>query len=224
MRTSEPGYAPGSAVLLGLGSTSTFTKDELYAAWTALLERIGSDGAVVLVIDDAQHADDGLLDFVEHLMDRASFGIFVLMLARPGVLVRRPELAANRRVTVMHLSPLDESAMGKLVDGLVTGLPARVRDVLVDRAEGIPLFAVETVRGLIDQDLVVPRDGRYVVDETGSIDLDALAAPASLQTLIAARLDALDPLERRVVADASVLGVAFSAEDLASIGQRPGQP
>ncbi|MET0740560.1 MAG: adenylate/guanylate cyclase domain-containing protein [Candidatus Nanopelagicales bacterium] len=209
---------PRVGVLLGLDASSTFTKDELYAAWTALLERIGSDLAVVLVIDDAQHADDGLLDFVEHLMDRASFGVFVLMLGRPGVLVRRPDLAANQRVTVLHLSPLDESDMGRLVDGLVTGLPARIRDLLVDRAEGIPLYAVETVRGLIDQDLVVPREGRYVVDETASIDLNALTAPASLQTLIASRLDALDALERRVVADASVLGVSFSSEDLASMG------
>ena len=49
--------------------------------------------------------------------------------------------------------------MADLVDGLVHGLPAEVRDQLVQRAEGIPTYAVETVRALIDRDLVVPRGG-----------------------------------------------------------------
>ena len=83
--------------------------------------------------------------------------------------------------------------MTALVDGLVHGLPDTARAALVARAEGVPLYAVETVRSLIDRDAVVPLEGRYVfVDSAGErVDLSTLAAPASLQTLIAARLDAL---------------------------------
>jgi hypothetical protein len=101
--------------------------------------------------------------------------------------------------------------MTTLVDGLVADLPARARSAIVGRAEGVPLYAVETVRSLIDRDAVVAQDGRYVfVDhDHAKVDLDQLSAPTSLQTLIAARLDALTPAERRTVQDASVLGVSF---------------
>jgi class 3 adenylate cyclase/tetratricopeptide (TPR) repeat protein len=208
---------PRVAVLLGIDTASTFTKDELAVAWTLLLERIGSDGPVVLVVDDAQHADDGLLDFVAHLLSRASFGIFVLMLARPGIVARRPDLAGHPRVTVLHLAALEPPDMARLVDGLVLDLPSELRPLLVGRSEGIPLYAVETVRALIDRDLVVPRDGQYVVAPGATIDLDNVGAPASLQTLVAARLDALSPDERRVVADGSVLGLSFSKGDITAL-------
>ena len=89
---------------------------------------------------------------------------------------------------------------------------------MVTRAEGIPLFAVETVRALIDRDLVVPRDGQYVPADDVDLDLDTIGAPASLQALVAARLDALTADERRVVALASVLGGVFSREGLVAVG------
>ena len=100
----------------------------------------------------------------------------------------------------------------------MAGLPAVPRAALVDRAEGIPLFAVETVRALIDRDLVIPREGRYVPADGADLDLDVIGAPASLQALVAARLDALTPAERKVVTDASVLGVSFTVEGLLALG------
>ncbi len=145
---------------------------------------------MVLVVDDAQHADEGMLDFLDHLLSSAQAPIFVLALARPELLARRPALG-GRRTTVVHLDPLDDAAMAILVDGLVVGLPPASRTALVERAEGIPLFAVETVRALIDRDLVVPREGQYVPADAAALDLDAIGAPASLQALVAARLDTL---------------------------------
>ena len=112
--------------------------------------------------------------------------------------------------------------MATLVDGLVDGLPGDARTALVDRAEGMPLFAIETVRALIDRDAVVPRGGQYVPAEGVDLDLAAIGAPASLQALVAARLDALSPAERAVVADASVLGASFTQEGLTAIGSAPG--
>lgn len=212
---------PRLAVLLGVGAGPSFAREDLFAAWTAFLEHL-SDGdlTVVLVIDDAQHADDGLLDFLDHLLGTARSPIFVLALARPDLLVRRPDLG-GRRTTVVRLEPLGDEAMADLVDGLVVGLPDASRSALVARAEGIPLFAVETVRALIDRDLVIPREGRYVPAEGADLDLDAVGAPASLQALVAARLDALTGEEKRVVTDASVLGVSFTREGLVALGSDP---
>ena len=98
-----------------------------------------------------------------------------------------------------------------------TACPDNVRAALVERAEGIPLFAVETVRGLIDRDLVIPLDGRYVLADGSSSTCGRSALRPLCRRLVAARLDALSPDERRIVADASVLGVTFDAADLSAL-------
>src|SRR5439155_1087488 len=84
--------------------------------------------------------------------------------------------------------------------------------------EGIPLYAVETVRALIDRDAVVPKEGRYVLapDASDRIDFADLTLPTSLHTLIASRLDGLPPDQRAVVQDAAVLGLSFTVGGLAS--------
>jgi tetratricopeptide (TPR) repeat protein len=135
------------------------------------------------------------------------------MLARPELLESHPQLG-GRRASFIRLEPLPDAAMTKLVDDLVDGFPADVRDELVKRSEGVSLYAVETVRALIDRELVVPSDGRYVVRSDRPIDMDEVGAPASLHALVAARLDALEPAERLVVADASVLGEYFARSDI----------
>jgi len=212
---------PRLAVLLGAEPGATFAREDLFAAWTAFLEHLAAGAsAVVLVLDDAQHADDGLLDFLDHLLATARAPIFVLTLARPELLRRRPELG-GRRSSVVRLEPLTDQAMAMLVDDLVADLPLATRTALVGRAEGIPLFAVETVRALIDRDLVVPRDGRYVAADSTGLDLEAIGAPASLQALVAARLDSLDAEQKRVVADAAVLGMSFTREGLLALGSTP---
>ena len=212
---------PRLAVLLGIASGSSYVRADMFAAWTAFLEHLAEHGGtVVLVIDDAQYADDGLLDFVEHVLLAARAPILVLALARPELLSRRPDLG-GRRATVVRLQPLPGAAMTALVDDLVSDLPALSRAALVRRAEGIPLFAVETVRALIDRGLVVPRNGRHVPADDAQLDIDSVGAPASLQALAAARLDALTAEEKRLVVDASVLGVTFAREGLVALGNDP---
>ena len=207
---------PRVSGLLGETSTSTFTREDLFSAWTTFFERVGCGQPVVLVIDDAQHGDDSLLDFLDHLLATARFGILVLAVARPELLERRPGLG-GRRASVIRLAPLDDASMSRLVDGLVSGLSDETRRTLVARAEGIPLFAVETVRALIDRDAVLPRDGRYVAAPEVDTSLEALNAPASLHALIASRLDALTVEERQVVTNASVLGQSFTRNGLVAI-------
>ncbi|MCW2706319.1 MAG: hypothetical protein JWM22_161 [Frankiales bacterium] len=208
-----------SALLTGGDRVVAFERTDLFAAWTTFLERVGDDQPVVLLFEDGQHADSALLDLIEHLLETSRARLFVLVLTRPELLDGRPSLVVSRRATVIDLEPLNDTAMTALVDALVDDLPVKARSALVARAEGVPLYAVETVRSLIDRDAVQAREGRYVyVDTDGSkVDLDQLAAPTSLQTLIAARLDALSSLERRAVQDASVLGVSFREEGLTAL-------
>jgi class 3 adenylate cyclase len=203
---------PRVASLLGEESDD-FDRQDLFAAWQRFLERVGGSDPLVFLVDDAQHADDGLLDFVESLLASSRSPIFVLLLARPELLESHPQLG-GRRASIIRLEPLPDAAMTRLVDDLVVGMPADVRDELAKRSEGVPLFAVETVRALIDRELVIPSGGRYVVNPDHAIDLAGVGAPASLHALVAARLDALTADERRVLSDASVLGEYFTRTDI----------
>ncbi|VXB10344.1 adenylate/guanylate cyclase domain-containing protein [Aeromicrobium sp. 9AM] len=216
--------APRLAALLGQETGASFTREDLFVAWTTFFKYVGlREGVtsppepVVLVIDDAQYADEGLLDFLEHLLSAADYAVFVLVLARPELLADHHALTGNRRVTVVHLEPLSAGEMSSLLDDLVGGLPGPIRDQLVSRAAGVPLYALETVRSLIDQGLVVSRDGQHLLSDSSTLDLDALAAPTTLQALIAARLDTLPTAERRVVDRASVLGLVFTDEGIAAL-------
>jgi class 3 adenylate cyclase/tetratricopeptide (TPR) repeat protein len=217
---------PRLAVLLGIGATAGsagFNREDLFSAWQLFFERLVVEDAtgVVLLVEDLQWADDGLLDFIEHLLQRSNAPIFILTFARPELNERRDGWATDRRATAIHLEPLPLQAMAEIIDGLVGDLPVAMRDTLVERSEGIPLYAVETVRSLIDRDVVVPVEGRYVLATGAQPDLGR-SAPTSLQTLIAARLDLLTPEQRRAVQDAAVLGLAFPRSAL--IAFDAGQP
>ncbi len=207
---------PRLLALLGL-TDAVFEQADLFACWRGFLEALTSDGSsVTCVVEDLQWADDGFFAFLDHLLDAARGPVLVLALARPEVAQRRAGIGAGRRSATVFLDPLPDPVMCRLLDGLVADLPGALRDELVARADGIPLYAVETVRSLIDRDVVVPRGGRYVVDAEAAsrLSLADLAPPASLQALLAARLDVLTPVERRVVQDASVLGLSFTRAGL----------
>ncbi|HZG96843.1 MAG TPA: adenylate/guanylate cyclase domain-containing protein [Nocardioidaceae bacterium] len=199
-------------------ATAMLGREELFAGWRLLFERLAATGPVVILVEDLQHADVGLLDFLEHLLDWArDVPIFVLTLARPELEDRRGGWGTGRRnSTALSLDPLDDTAMDGLLEDLVPGMPSIGKTAIGTRAEGIPLYAVETVRMLIDRDVVQPVDGVYrLVGDVGE-----LAVPATLQSLLAARLDALEPEERRLVADAAVLGGTFPAEALVAVSDQ----
>jgi class 3 adenylate cyclase len=192
-------------------------REELFAGWRLFFERLAAQMPVVLLVEDAQHADHGLLDFLDHLIDWVrDLPIYMLVFARPELHQARPGFAAGRNRSTLTLDPLDAASMGRLVDALVPSMPSAARSAITRQAQGIPLFAVETVRALIDRDIVQPVEGEYrLVGDIGN-----LAVPDSLHALLAARLDALDPGVRRLVTDAAVLGASFPAEALIAVSQQ----
>jgi class 3 adenylate cyclase len=189
-------------------------REELFAGWRLFIERLAASAPVVLLIEDAQYADAGLLDFLDHLVDWVrDLPVFLLVFARPELGHRRPTLGAGRNRTTLALDPLDPASMDALVDALVPGMPEAARAAVTGHAQGIPLFAVETIRALIDRDIVQPVGGVYRL--TG--DIGELSVPSSLRALLAARLDALPPDSRQLAADAAVLGSSFPAEALIAV-------
>ena len=169
---------------------------------------------MILVFEDLQWADSGLLDFVDYLLEwSAEHPIFILALGRPELEPRRPGWG-----TAIRLDVLPPSAMHALLDGLGPG-PRRATSHarILERAEGVPLYAVETVRMLLDRGVLAQQGNRYVVTSPIS-DLDV---PETLQALVAARLDNLDASERRLLQDAAVLGISFFPAAVAAVSERP---
>jgi class 3 adenylate cyclase len=196
---------------------ATLRREELFAGWRLFFERLAAMRPVVLLVEDAQYADTGLLDFVDYLVDWVrDLPIYLLVFARPELGQARPPFGAGRNRSTLTLDPLDSASMDRLVDALVPDMPAAARAKITGQAQGIPLFAVETVRSLIDRDIVQPVGGEYRL--TG--DVGDLAVPDGLHALLAARLDALDPDVRRLVSDAAVLGTTFPAEALTAVSEK----
>src|SRR5438094_929185 len=206
---------PRLGQLLGLAEHEGRDRQELFGAWRLFFERLSDTYPTVLAFEDMQWADASLLDFVEYLLDWSrNHPLLVVTLARPELLEKRPTWGAGRRsFTSLYLEPLPREAMEELLEGLVPALPEAVEEQILARAEGVPLYAVETVRMLLDRGLLVQEGSAYRL--TGPVE--ALEVPETLHALIAARLDGLTADERRLLQDAAVLGKTFTRDALAAL-------
>jgi len=205
--------------LLGLEEHMATEREDLFAAWRLFFERMAETNPTLLVFEDMQWADTSLLEFVEYLLEWSrSHAIVVLALARPELSEQHPHFGSGQRnATTLSLEPLSGKAMQELLSGFAPGLPEELQSKILERAEGVPLYAVETVRMLLDRGLL-QREGE-LYRPTGEIE--ALEVPETLHALVAARLDGLSAAERLLIQDASVLGKTFTKQALAALNGRP---
>ena len=204
------------ALLTLLGISTGIAAEQLFGAWRTFFERLAATGPVVLIFEDLHWADGGTLDFIDHLLEWSrAIPLYIVTLARPELIERRADWGAgHRNFTSLYLEPFGEQDMRALLVGLVPGLPEEAIRAVVARADGIPLYAVETVRMLIVEGrLTATGDGTYAP----AGDLTTLAVPETLTALIASRLDSLDPADRSLVLDAAVLGQSFTPAGLAAV-------
>jgi class 3 adenylate cyclase/tetratricopeptide (TPR) repeat protein len=206
---------PHLAALLGIEEAPAGQNEQAFAAWRAFFERVAQRGPTVMVFEDLHWADQGLFDFIEHMLRWSrQFPILIVTLARPELRERRPTWGIDQRnYTGLHLDPLTTEAMAQLLEGLVPGLAGGVGEQIVKRAEGVPLYAVEIVRMLLDDGRLVAEEGRYRI--AGKID--GFDVPATLHALVNARLDALPADERSLLQDAAVLGQRFTIDGLTAL-------
>jgi tetratricopeptide (TPR) repeat protein len=208
---------PRLAHLLGLEEATAGDQENLFAAARMFFERLAGTAPTVLLFEDIHWADSALLDFIEYLIEWSrDVPLFVLTHARPELTDRRPTWGSGKRnFTSIFLEPLPPDAMEALLTGPVPGLSEELRDRILQRAEGVPFYAVETVRMLLDRGILVREGNAYRL----AGDVETLEVPETLHALIAARLDGLTPEERRVVQQAAVLGRTFTLRGLASVSR-----
>ncbi len=205
--------------LLGIEATSQAEREESFTAWRRFLERIAQQHPTVLVFEDLHWADDAMLAFLEHLIHRAeAVPLLVVGTARPELFERHPKYANElRNFTLINLVPLTGAETARLVSALLeTALvPAELQQRILDRAGGNPLYAEEFVRLLRDRDLLIKRGSSWELRPGAEVPF-----PDSVQALIAARLDALPPDTKSLLADAAVIGKVFWAGAIAHMAQR----
>ncbi|HEU0336419.1 MAG TPA: adenylate/guanylate cyclase domain-containing protein, partial [Gaiellaceae bacterium] len=192
--------------LVGLGGDADpgqAQRAEAFAAWRRFFDGLGERGPAVVVFEDLQWADDGLLDFVDSLTDRlAGVPLLVVCSARPELLERQPGWGGGKRNALsVSLAPLADADTALLLAILLerSVLPAEEQAALLQRAGGNPLYAEEYARMLADGDRV------------GS------GVPETLQGVVAARIDALSGDEKGLLQQASVLGKVFWSDALAAL-------
>jgi predicted ATPase/class 3 adenylate cyclase len=193
--------------LIGLGGDVEVTEErvEAFAAWRRFFEGLAEQRPLVLVFEDLHWADEGLFDFIDHLVDWAGGSpLLVVCTARPELLERRPSWGGGKlNATTLVLPPLGNEDAARLIAALIgqAVLPAETQVALLTRAGGNPLYAEQYVR---------------MFAERGSAE--DLPPPENVQGIIAARLDALPPDEKAVLQDAAVLGKVFWPGALLAIG------
>jgi predicted ATPase/class 3 adenylate cyclase len=182
---------------------------ETFWALRRLVQQVAADRPVVLVLDDIQWAEPTLLDLLEYLSEwLLDTPVLLVCLARPELTEVRPGwLEGQPNSTLLRLQPLSTRGVGQLIRNLVAGaeLAPEAESRIVEVAEGNPLFVEETLRMLVDEELLQLDAGRWTV--TG--DLTRASIPPTIHALVAARLDRLPPEERAVVERASVMGRQF---------------
>ena len=205
--------------LLGIEASSSAERDELFTAWRRFLEQIAERHPTVLVFEDLHWADEAMLAFLEHLADLAeAVPLLIVGTARPELYERHPDYAIRlRNATPIQLAPLSPEETARLVSALLesTVIPAELQQPILDRSGGNPLYAEEFVRLLKDRELLERVGSSWQLKEGAELPF-----PDSVQALIAARLDTLEPDAKSLLADAAVVGKVFWAGAVVSMGDR----
>jgi tetratricopeptide (TPR) repeat protein len=174
------------------------TTDETMWAVRQLLETLARERPLLVCIEDVHWAEPTFLDLLEYVAGWATGApILLLCLARPDLLDARPRWPG----TSIVLQPLSAAEADALLDALVAEWPLapELRARVAAAAEGNPLFVEQLVAMLSEQ---------------GG---ESLAVPPTIQALLAARLDRLEPLERTILERAAVVGREFSREALTEL-------
>jgi class 3 adenylate cyclase/tetratricopeptide (TPR) repeat protein len=176
--------------------------DELYWAIRRLLETLARERPLVLVLDDIQWAEPAFLDLVEYLAGWSRDApILVCCLARPDLAELRPAWAG----TTIQLAPLPREHTRMLLENLAGPLDPDAADAVGRATGGNPLFLEEMLRMLVEDGVLVERDGR--LEPLAAVD--SLRVPETVQAVLAARLDRLDEDELSVLQRAAVIGQIF---------------
>jgi class 3 adenylate cyclase len=206
----------GSREILGLtlgldvagGLHPLAARDRFQDAWVEFLDEVVAERSTVMLIEDVHWGEEQLLDLLERLVRDTRGPLLLVVTARPEFLEQRPGWGARVHGTIMELEALSSEDAVRMLDELLGGtLPAGLREVVVHRAEGNPFFVEELLGTLIDRQLLERQNGSWLLADLPS----DFVVPDTVQAVVAARVDLLEPDEKQALQAASVIGRIFWA-------------
>jgi class 3 adenylate cyclase len=199
-------------------------REQFFLTLKSWAEAMTAQGPLVIVFEDVHWADTTSLKLLEYCLPLCDHKpVMWLMVFRPDrtaaawEFYHRVSTDFSHRLKTLALSSLTDAQAGKMIDQLIGPdvLPAETRELLIDRAEGNPYYIEEFIHALVREGVLVrdAQKGRWHATRP----VDSLDLPGSLQNLLLARIDRLEPEERRVLQMASVIGSVFWSKVLQTL-------
>jgi class 3 adenylate cyclase/predicted ATPase len=179
------------------------------------LETLARQSPVLMIFEDAHWIDPTSLELFDRVVDRvASLPVLLIVTFRPEF---NPPWIGQPHVTAMTINRLTQRHVGAMIDGVVGNklLPASVRQDIIERTDGIPLFVEEMTKAVLEAE-----DEGAARRTVAAVPSPALAVPASLHASLMSRLDRLGPA-KEVAQIGAAAGREFSHTLLASVVRKP---
>ena len=214
--------APEAAPLL---SDPEQLKREVFNGVRDFLVAAGRRQPLTVFLDDLHWSDQLSIELVKFLLEGLA-DTRLLIVCSFRLEPERPcatlvaDTAASGRVRHLNLGDLTPSEVERLLGDLLglRVLPSALTTWIVPRTRGIPFYAEELLRALIDRGVMRIEDGIWTLDPTAN----QTPVPESIQSLIRARLDLISSEARTVLSDAAVLGLVFRTDVLVALrGESP---
>ncbi|MBW2263963.1 MAG: AAA family ATPase, partial [Deltaproteobacteria bacterium] len=208
-----------SPSIQALRETPQRLRDRTIDAFILLVDAMSRSGPVILCIEDVQHVDTSTLDALTRLCSEArGRPLLVMLVGRPEMhqVVGDAFLDARAHFK-LKLEPLSRSETRAMVENLLDSTPpSSLLEEIWTMTEGVPLFVEEFLLALRHQATLAldPENGKWTF--SGAQDLSRI--PSTVEGMLQARLDALDPLLKQATRRAAVLGSVFWDDALASLG------
>ena len=184
----------------------------LLVALAALVSAVAARAPTVVCLQDLHWVDPSTADLVRELTTVVDKPFVMICNFRPGFTL------GARRERVLQLTEMSGRQTREQLVSLLEGaeLPPGLLDAVIARAGGNPFFVEEIINSLIETDVLV-REDTWVLRR----QIDELALPSTIRGLIAARIDNLAPLQRRVLREVSVVGREFLYRLVRSVSNEP---
>ncbi len=182
-------------------------RERLHSAAVSFVEELASDCPVVVLVEDIHWAEMDLLDLIERIQSDARGPIVLLATTRPELFDQRPTWGAGRRnTTVLWLDPLTSRDMSLMLEEMLPSvLPDDLRDLVVARADGNPLFLEELLGELVDNGVLLRGTDGWTSGERDA----GFSMPDTVHAVLAARIDRLPAVEKAALQAGSVVGRTF---------------
>jgi predicted ATPase/class 3 adenylate cyclase len=191
-------------------------KEMTLAALLAQLDGLAARLPVLIILEDIHWADPTSLELLTITLERLPrLSVLLLITARPEFI---PPWPGHAHVTAISLTRLNRRNGAALIDRVTAGkpLPEEIREQILARTDGVPLFVEELTKTVLETGLLQEQDDHYVLNRP----LPSMAIPTTLHASLMARLDRLAPV-REVAQIGAVVGREFSYELLSTVAGLP---